>query len=708
MSHHGWRLLRLSLGMLVLCTTFLHAGDDAYDPRIWSIHYWQSLAERGLVEVAKDVTVPPPVYMGIEGTDGPDINITGTLTNTTQSENSIFVHPLDNNKLLNSNNSTNSPFSILYGTSRFESFDGGLTWPMPPGSVTGPTGSNWGDPAAAIGTNGWYYINFINTGFGQGVARSTNEGTSWTGATLAASGTLDKNHMWVDNKVGSPFEGNLYAGWTIFSGTTTYGDIEVMRSTDDGVTWVNRQAVSTAVAGASHDQGVNIQTGPNGEVYVCWSAYDAFSCPSNCDEDDIGFAKSTNGGVSFMPPTRITTLVSDLRGIRGEGSNNGGTWPVRLASFPVMAADISGMTSNIYIVFTNIGVPGVNTGLAWDIYMMRSTDGGTTWSLLPSPVNQTTPGTRRHYYPWITCDPVTGNLSCVYYTNRSATTTTSTLCEVWVSNSCDGGDTWVDNKISDVAFTPAPIPGLASGYMGDYIGVAARNDKVYPLWSDNRATPVRAYTSPFTFDLTCGGGGGIPCGDISSFVARCIAGGTIRARIIMTDATHAGEMVEFMIDGTPYPATIATGGTGVTRAQIAIGGFGAGSHTVELTDPDGCFTDVVTMCATTEKADGEWTEDELDAAVPVETALLGNYPNPFNPTTSINYSVGANSWVTLKIYNTLGEEVATLVNEFQTVGVRSATWNGTNNAGSSVASGIYVYRLAVGNVVKSEKMLFLK
>jgi len=682
------------------------AGDNTIDTRVWSIHYWQSLAERGLVEVAPDVSVPPPVYNGMSGGDGPDILVTGTATNVTQSENSIFVHPLDNTKLLNSNNSTNWPFSILYGTSRYESFDGGMTWPAPPSSPTGPVGSNYGDPAAAIGRNGYYYLGYITTSFGQGVARSLNEGTSWTGATLGTGGTLDKNHLWIDNYATSPYEGNLYSTWTTFS--SPYGAIEVMRSIDDAATWVSRQAVSTAIAAGSHNQGTHIQTGPGGEVYVAWSVYDQWAS-GLYDEDDIGFAKSVNGGVSFTPATRITNGIGgtgNIKGIRGAGVNLGGAWPVRTASFPVMAVDISGGTRNgwIYLVWTNTGVPGVNTGSGWDVYLMRSTDGGTTWSL-PTRVNQDAAGLRRHYYPWISCDPSNGNLSVVYYDNRDAPSTTSTTVEVWSSNSSDGGFTWTDSQISDVSFVPAPIPGLASGYMGDYIGVDSDGGMVYPLWSDNRATPVRAYISPYAFDG--GGGGGIPCGDIASFQARCIAGGTIRARLTMTDATHAGEMVEFTIDGTAYPATIMTGGTGVTRAQIAIGGFGAGSHTVELTDPDGCFSDIMVTCPTAGKADAEWEED-AEASLPAATTLIGNHPNPFNPTTSISYALSADNWVTLKIYNTLGEEIATLVNEFQTAGTRSALWNGTNDNGSPVASGIYIYRLTAGDVVKSEKMMFMK
>ena len=228
----------------------------------------------------------------------------------------------------------------------------------------------------------------------------------------------------------------------------------------------------------------------------------------------------------------------------------------------------------------------------------------------------------------------------------------------------------------------------------------------YPYYASNKV--IVSDISNGLFVLAYDEGGGIPCGDISSFVSRCIAGGTIRARIIMTNATHAGEMVEFMIDGTPYPATIVTGGTGVTRAQVAIGGFGAGPHTVELSDPAGCFSPIVVMCATAEKADAEWTEDELDAAVPVKTGLLGNYPNPFNPSTTINYELGEDSWVTLKIYNSLGQEVASLVNTFETAGYKAVFWNGLNTKGETASSGVYFVRMAAGNSVLTQRILLMK
>jgi len=88
--------------------------------------------------------------------------------------------------------------------------------------------------------------------------------------------------------------------------------------------------------------------------------------------------------------------------------------------------------------------------------------------------------------------------------------------------------------------------------------------------------------------------------------------------------------------------------------------------------------------------------------------ILQNSPNPFNPSTSINYALNTEGFVTLKIYNTLGEEVATLVNEFQNAGYKSATWNGRNDAGSPVASGIYIYRFAAGSHVQTGRMLLMK
>ena len=89
-------------------------------------------------------------------------------------------------------------------------------------------------------------------------------------------------------------------------------------------------------------------------------------------------------------------------------------------------------------------------------------------------------------------------------------------------------------------------------------------------------------------------------------------------------------------------------------------------------------------------------------------ALQANYPNPFNPSTRIHYSLSAPSDVNLAIYNLLGEKVKTLVNERQSAGLKEVAWNGRNNTGSTVDSGIYFYTLTVGNQSQTRKMLLVK
>ena len=106
-------------------------------------------------------------------------------------------------------------------------------------------------------------------------------------------------------------------------------------------------------------------------------------------------------------------------------------------------------------------------------------------------------------------------------------------------------------------------------------------------------------------------------------------------------------------------------------------------------------------------------EDEDNNTVPRDFALSQNYPNPFNPSTAIEFSVPVNSDVTLRIYNLLGEVVTTLVNEETSAGHYSVVWNGNDNTGNQVTSGIYFYEMkAAGNGGEAfsqiKKMVLLK
>lgn len=85
-----------------------------------------------------------------------------------------------------------------------------------------------------------------------------------------------------------------------------------------------------------------------------------------------------------------------------------------------------------------------------------------------------------------------------------------------------------------------------------------------------------------------------------------------------------------------------------------------------------------------------------------------NYPNPFNPSTNIYFELPLASHVNLSIYNVLGQHVTTLRDDFMTAGSHVVEWDGTNEAGNRLSSGIYFYRLATGDNVQTKKMLMVK
>lgn len=88
--------------------------------------------------------------------------------------------------------------------------------------------------------------------------------------------------------------------------------------------------------------------------------------------------------------------------------------------------------------------------------------------------------------------------------------------------------------------------------------------------------------------------------------------------------------------------------------------------------------------------------------------LRQNYPNPFNPLTTIAYQLASNDNVVLKIYNLTGQEIKTLVNERQSAGLQQVVWDGKDDSGQEVASGIYLYRLRAGYLIQTKEMTLLR
>ena len=95
-------------------------------------------------------------------------------------------------------------------------------------------------------------------------------------------------------------------------------------------------------------------------------------------------------------------------------------------------------------------------------------------------------------------------------------------------------------------------------------------------------------------------------------------------------------------------------------------------------------------------------------AVPNDFALKNNYPNPFNPATTIQYDIPIDADVLLVVYDILGRHIKTLINTSQTAGYKSINWNGSNDQGQTISAGVYFYHLQTIGYSEVRKMVLLK
>lgn len=117
---------------------------------------------------------------------------------------------------------------------------------------------------------------------------------------------------------------------------------------------------------------------------------------------------------------------------------------------------------------------------------------------------------------------------------------------------------------------------------------------------------------------------------------------------------------------------------------------------------------LMTPTLSSENVNGVIGIPEMSSEMPGQFSLSQNYPNPFNPSTMINYELRITNDVEISIYNTLGQKLRTLVNTKQPAGSYSVKWNGRDELGNQVASGMYFYKLKSGSCAEIKKMMLLR
>lgn len=559
----------------------------------------------------------------------------------------------------------------------------GWTW-----TRNNPTFPNQaGDPVNAYDSLGrLYYDNMKSPITGTWNVYSNDNGATWSASTTANIGN-DKNWIAADQTNG------LYTNYVY--GVMTPGN--VVRSTNRGVNFTQVFNTSNTLPGMMVAVGANVNTGASGgAVYVVSNTGSTFT-------PNYNFFLSTNGGTNF------TSVSAGNRWVDTVGVASGGRHSVqnmRTRPYPMIGADNSWgpYRGRVYVI--HAGNPG--TSNKPEIWCRYSTNMGANWSarirVTDGPIN-----VANHWHPAMWVDTKTGTVYAQWMDTRDTPTNDSAL--IYASMSTDGGVTWAPNvRVSNQKMRidcPTCGGGGTPRYQGDYNSITSNGQVSMLTWADFRAGNFGTYTAYFPdFGMRV-----TPTSDSLNPNS-----GNITVNVQIPSVKLYNNVVTFTsaVSPTPGSGTLAvtfpsgntintSGGSGSIPMRItATGGVTAGTYIVTVTGkgPNGTPVhkrDVTVYVANTVTNIGGETE------IPMKWDLAQNFPNPFNPTTRINFAVPEKSDVKISVYNSVGKEVAVYFMKQRDPGNYFVTFNA-----GALPSGVYFYKLESANFSDTKKMLLVK
>ncbi len=509
-------------------------------------------------------------------------------------------------------------------------------------------GSTWVTESSGV-TSDLYSIDLItsNIGFAAGnniILKTTNGGSTWTPSYTGTSELLTISFSDTNNGIA---EGNNIS----------------LRTTDGGNTWVSSPlsgqapliyGVSMANANAAAAVGYN-HIGTRGGVPYLFQSSDggnSWSGEETWDQSDILYygvsMKGTSGGFAVGAGGRILTLTSTgYSGVEQSSITSNNLYAV---------SDVDGKSA------AAVGAGGI---------IETTSDGGSTWRKQGS--------------------GVTVNLYGVDFVDGSTG---------WAV-----GDSGTIIKTSSGSQAPSLV---------------VYNDALSSPWTDASWGSTVTYGST---DQSYGGSSNSIKVDASAWGALSMhygswgsAGIDPSKYINLNFAAYSSSPITLYISlgsdsGQAFPAITKTFTAGswqtasIPISQLDPGGYFFNRITIQTGASGIFYIDAVNFEGSTAgaKIASNVSTESGNNNDQMKYALNQNYPNPFNPSTIINYQLSANSHVSLKIYDTLGREVRTLVNRNQNKGNYNISFNA-----SQLASGVYIYRLIAGNHVFTKKMLLLK
>lgn len=445
-----------------------------------------------------------------------------------------------------------------------------------------------------------------------------------------------------------------YDGVTLGEGTWK---IYYKRSTDNGLTWSSITDLSNSVS-IAYNPAIAVS---GNYVHVVW--YDTrnaiIDVNGNSDWNfEEYYKRSTDGGITWGPETRLTNNVGRS-----------------------LHPSIFAYGLNVYLVWND------NRDGNYEVYYKNSIDGGDTWSADLRLSNTT----GKSLMPAIA---LSGSVVHVVWYDSTAGNR-----EIYYKRSTDGGINWG----ADIRLTN-------NSASSEYPTLAVSGLTVHVAWNDyrNGTIPNLYYKRSTNGGLSWGTDTRLSMKNSNYDLFPSLALNGSNVHLVFYGHRTTGKYASYDIiykkstnDGLTWGSDVQLTNNRSHSTVPSIAVSGSFIHTIFRDNRDGNYEIYYKRFgASLQKSLAAVEQEE---GLPTKFELMQNYPNPFNPSTAISYRLSAFSNVSLKVFDLLGQEVATLVNENQQPGNYVKTFDAT-----SLPSGIYFYRLQAGNFITSKKMMLLK
>jgi hypothetical protein len=361
-------------------------------------------------------------------------------------ETSIAIDPNNTNRMIAAGNIDNC----------FHSSDAGNSWIHD--NVSSAWG-NYGDPNIVVDGLGTFHYFHLVFALDRIVSqRCVTFPSVWSAGAFAGQAPPPKlqDHEWAYADWNT---NHLFMTWSQYDAypQTSVNDssnILFSASYDHGITWSPALRINKKAGDVNYADVIEPRpfTGPNGEVYVSW-----------CDNNQIYFDISTDSGLTWLTDDIIVAQIPGTAYYNVSGIN-------RIRSTPFISVDKSNGPNHgtIYISWCDQRNGLNNT----DVWMVKSTNGGFSWSAAVRVNDDIT--VSHQFLNAMALDQLTGKIYICFYDRRNFT---SDSTDFYLATSADGGNTFINEKVNQYSFVPS-----SSAFFGDYIGIAAHNDIVRPVW----------------------------------------------------------------------------------------------------------------------------------------------------------------------------------------------------------------------------------